>query len=290
MKILLVGKNGQVGFELERSLACLGEVVATDRSSLDLSDNQVIQSFILDLKPDLIVNAAAYTAVDKAESEKEIAWQINANAPKVMANVAAELNIPLIHYSTDYVYNGLGTVPWKESDSTEPVNYYGETKRAGEQAIEQSGCSYLIFRTSWVYDTRGKNFLNTMLRLAEQRDELSIIDDQIGAPTLSWHIADITAQVIAKSVIDSDFWSKHSGIYHLVGEGETSWFGFAEAIFEQMVKKGNKAPKLNAIPTSDYPTPAKRPLNSRVNTDKLYQHFKLRLPHWKQSLAIVLAD
>jgi dTDP-4-dehydrorhamnose reductase len=289
MKILLIGKNGQVGYQLERSLACLGEVIATDRSLLDLADKASIEKCIKDVAPDVIVNAAAYTAVDKAETEQELAYQINAIAPKIMAEQAAKLAIPLIHYSTDYVYSGIGDRPWSESDGTDPVNYYGETKRAGELAIEGSGCDYLIFRTSWVYDERGHNFLNTMLRLAETKDELSIIDDQLGAPTYSRHIADATANILSQAILDNIFWAKHNGVYHLVGEGETSWYGFAEAIFELSAMKGALKPKLNAISTADYPTPAKRPTNSRLNTDKLKQHFNLQLPHWKQSLVLALA-
>ena len=290
MRILLIGKNGQVGYELQRSLACLGEVIATDRSSLDLTDIEQIERVIYQVKPDLIVNPAAYTAVDKAETEQELAQQINATAPEVMAKQAAKLSIPLIHYSTDYVFDGTGETARLESDETDPVNFYGASKRAGEQAIEQSGCDYLIFRTSWVYDRRGQNFLNTMLRLAENRDELSIIDDQIGAPTYSRHIADATANIIAQSFNQADFWKKNKGIYHLVGEGETSWYGFAKAIFELSAANGGNSPKLNAIPTSEYPTPAKRPTNSRLSTDKLQQHFNIQLPNWKDTLAFVMSD
>jgi dTDP-4-dehydrorhamnose reductase len=290
MNIFLIGKNGQVGYELHRSLSCIGNIIALGRSELDLTDNGNIKAVIHDTKPDIIINAAAYTAVDKAETEQELAFQINAEAPKVIAEVASALNIPLIHYSTDYVYNGTGDEAWLESDETDPVNFYGETKRQGEIRIEQSGCDYLIFRTSWVYDARGHNFLNTMLRLAETKEELSIIDDQVGAPTYSRHIADATSSIISQSFLDDDFWGKHKGIYHLVGDGETTWYGFAEAIFNLNNKAGINKLKLNPIPTKDYPTPAKRPANSRLNTDKLYQHFNIKLPHWKQSLALVLAD
>jgi dTDP-4-dehydrorhamnose reductase len=290
MNILLIGKSGQVGFELHRSLSCIANVIATDRSDIDLTDNESITKFIHKAKPDIIVNAAAYTAVDKAETEQDLAYQINARAPEVMAEVALELNIPLIHYSTDYVYNGAGDKAWLETDKTDPVNFYGETKRFGEIAIEQSGCYYLIFRTSWVYDARGHNFLNTMLRLSETKDELSIIDDQVGAPTYSRHIADATANIISQSISDDTFWKKHKGIYHLVGEGEVTWYGFADAIFNLNKNLEGKKPKLNRIQTKEYPAPAKRPANSRLNTDKLYQHFKIKLPHWKQSLALVLAD
>ncbi len=290
MKILLIGKNGQVGFELQRSLACLGEVIATDRSMMDLTNNKQIKSFIKTIHPDLIVIAAAYTAVDKAENEKQLAYQINAVAPKIIAETAATLGAPVIHYSTDYVYNGTGDKPWLESDATDPVNYYGETKRIGEVGIEDSGCDYLIFRTSWVYDGRGHNFLKTMLRLAETKTELSVIDDQVGAPTYSRHIADVTASIISQSHFEKDFWHKHNGIYHLVGGGETSWYGFAEAIFDLALTDVQAKPLLHSIPTTEYPTPAKRPSNSRLNTNKLKQHFNLQLPHWKQSLALVLAD
>jgi dTDP-4-dehydrorhamnose reductase len=290
MKILLIGKNGQVGFQLQRSLACLGQLISTDRHSLDISDHTAIETTIKEIKPDIIVNAAAYTDVDKAESEKKLAYEINANAPLVMAEQANKFGAALIHYSTDYVFNGQGSTPWSEADETDPVNYYGESKRAGERFIQDSGCNHLIFRTSWVYDKRGQNFLNTMLRLADQQDELSIVNDQIGAPTLSWHIADVTSQVIAQSKMKEDFWQNNTGLYHLVSSGETSWLGFAEAIFEAMHGQGMKMPKLKPISSSEYPTLAKRPANSRLSSEKIKRHFNVEMPHWRDSLGLLLSN
>jgi len=290
MEILLVGKNGQVGFELQRSLACLGNITATDRNTLDLTSDESIRNLIQTLKPDLIVNAAAYTAVDKAETEQDLAMQINANAPKVMAEQAKQLDIPLIHYSTDYVFNGQNDQPWTEQDQTDPINVYGQTKLLGEQAIIDSGAAHLIFRTSWVYGNRGNNFLLTMKRLATERDELSVVNDQIGAPTWSRHIADVTANIIAQAKAAKDvtqFIEQHAGIYNLSGAGETSWHGFAKAIFEQMQQQDLQGAQLSAIPTSAYPTPAKRPLYSCLDSKKLHQTFGIQLPNWQTTLPLV---
>ncbi|RKZ94147.1 MAG: dTDP-4-dehydrorhamnose reductase [Gammaproteobacteria bacterium] len=287
MKILLVGKNGQVGFELQRSLACLGNITATDRNTLDLTDDDSIRSVIQALKPNLIVNAAAYTAVDKAETEQDLAMQINANAPKVIAEQAKQLDIPFIHYSTDYVFNGQNDKPWTEQDQTDPISVYGHTKLLGEQAIIDSGVAHLIFRTSWVYGNRGNNFLLTMKRLATERDELSVVNDQIGAPTWSRHIADVTANIIAQAKATKDvtqFIQQHAGIYNLSGAGETSWHSFAKAIFELLEQQGEQVAKLNAIPTSAYPTPAQRPLYSCLDNQKLHQTFDIKLPDWQISL------
>ena len=287
MKILLVGKNGQVGFELQRSLACLGNITATDRNTLDLTDDDSIRSVIQALKPNLIVNAAAYTAVDKAETEQDLAMQINANAPRVMAEQAKQLDIPFIHYSTDYVFNGQNDKPWTEQDQTDPISVYGHTKLLGEQAIIDSGVAHLIFRTSWVYGNRGNNFLLTMKRLATERDELSVVNDQIGAPTWSRHIADVTANIIAQAKASKDatqFIEQHAGIYNLSGAGETSWHSFAKAIFELLEQQGEQVAKLNAIPTSAYPTPAQRPLYSCLDNQKLHQTFDIKLPDWQISL------
>ena len=287
MKILLVGKNGQVGFELQRSLACLGDITATDRNTLDLTDDDSIRSVIQALKPNLIVNAAAYTAVDKAETEQDLAMQINANAPKVMAEQAKQLDIPFIHYSTDYVFNGQNDKPWTEQDQTDPISVYGHTKLLGEQAIIDSGVAHLIFRTSWVYGNRGNNFLLTMKRLATERDELSVVNDQIGAPTWSRHVADVTANIIAQAKASKDvtqFIEQHAGIYNLSGAGETSWHSFAKAIFELLEQQGEQVAKLNAIPTSAYPTPAQRPLYSCLDNQKLHQTFDIKLPDWQISL------
>lgn len=288
MKILLTGVQGQVGFQLQRSLACLGELHKTTRQDLDLSDISAIRSLVQQIKPDLIVNAAAYTAVDKAEQEKDLARQINAIAPAILAEEAKQLAIPLVHYSTDYVFDGSKNSPWLESDVTGPLNHYGLTKLEGEQAIIASECDHLIFRTSWVYDRRGHNFLNTMLRLAEERDQLNIVEDQLGTPTWSRHIADTTAQIVAQSKQDDAFWGKHSGIYHLSAAGQTSWKGFAEAIFKLAELDGRHVPKVSGISTAAYPTPARRPLNSLMDNGKLQQHFGLQLPDWQSSLEWVL--
>ncbi|THF72186.1 MAG: dTDP-4-dehydrorhamnose reductase [Methylophaga nitratireducenticrescens] len=288
MKILLIGAQGQVGFQLQRSLACLGQLHSTTRLDLDLSDISAIRSLTNDVKPDLIVNAAAYTAVDKAEQETELARQINTIAPAIFAEQAKKLAIPLVHYSTDYVFDGSKNSPWIETDVTGPLSHYGLTKLEGEQAILESECDHLIFRTSWVYDRRGHNFLNTMLRLAEERDQLNIVDDQIGTPTWSRHIADVTALALAQQHHNEAFWKQNSGIYHLSAAGQTSWKGFAEAIFKLAEKDGRRVPKVNGIPTTDYPTPAKRPLNSLMDNSKLQQHFGLQLPDWQQSLQWVM--
>lgn len=289
MRILLTGAEGQVGYELQRSLACLGTVVATDRMSMDLAATDVLAEKVRQAEPDLIVNAAAYTAVDKAEQEVELATAVNAIAPGVLAHVAVELGIPLIHYSTDYVFNGEQSRPWLEDDPVDPVNRYGYTKLAGEQAIEQSGADYLIFRTSWVYGARGHNFLLTMNRLRD-RETLSVVDDQVGAPTWSRHIADCTAQIIVQSLYQADFWQQHRGIYHLSGGGKTSWYGFAKAIFELLAQKGLAVPQLKAIPSSDYTVPARRPLFSCLDNQKLLTHFGLQLPDWHDSLEMVMRD
>lgn len=288
MKILLLGANGQVGSQLERSLACLSEVIACQRKGVDLTDENALQTLLPQLKPNLIVNAAAYTAVDKAEQEKTLAYQINTKAPQLLAEYAAQQHIPLIHYSTDYVFDGSNASSWVETDATNPLNYYGETKLQGELAIQQSGCQHVIFRTSWVYDWRGQNFLNTMLRLAETRDALNIVDDQFGTPTWSRHIADVTAQVISQSFKQSDFWQDHSGLYHLSAAGKTTWKDFAEAIFTISQTHGKSAPKVTGITTEEYPTPAQRPRNSCLNNQKLADHFGMRLPDWRQSLQWVM--
>lgn len=288
MKILLLGANGQVGFELQRSLSCLGEVIACQREQLDLTDTAAIQTLLTATMPNLIVNAAGYTAVDKAEQESIQAHHINAAAPRVLAEFSAENNVPLIHYSTDYVFDGENDTAWRETDRANPLNTYGQTKLEGEQAIQQSGCDYLIFRTSWVYDQRGQNFLKTMLRLAETKTELNVVNDQYGAPTWSRHIADVTALIISQSLSTTDFWQKNTGLYHLTAAGKTSWQGFAEAIFELHATARHPIPKVNGIATAEYPTPAKRPRNSCLDNTKLHQHFGLKLPDWQDSLRWVM--
>jgi len=293
MKILLLGKNGQVGWELQRSLSPLGELIALDRHAVDglcgdLSNLDALRATIRLLKPDVIVNAAAYTAVDKAESEAELAKRVNGQASQLMAEEAAALDAWLIHYSTDYVFSGQGSTPWQETDAVFPVNQYGASKLAGEQSIIASGCKYLIFRTSWVYGARGNNFAKTMLRLAKERETLSIIDDQIGAPTGADLIADVTALAIRQVVGQPQL----SGLYHLAAGGEVSWHGYASHVIafalgsgEQLVVKA-----VNPIDTSAYPTPARRPLNSRLNTKKLRDNFSLHLPDWQSGVNRMLRE
>jgi dTDP-4-dehydrorhamnose reductase len=294
MKILLLGKNGQVGWELQRSLAPLGEVLALDRHSSDfcgdLSQPERLAQTVLAWRPDVIVNAAAHTAVDKAESESELARCLNASAPAVLAQAAAQVGAWLVHYSTDYVFNGQGDQPWQEGDTTGPLGVYGQTKLEGEQAIAASGCKHLIFRTSWVYAARGGNFAKTMLRLAAERERLTVIDDQHGAPTGADLIADVTAHAIRSAVQQPEL----SGLYHLVAAGETSWHGYVSHVIAQARQMrpelALKVAEIAPVPTSAFPTPAQRPLNSRLNTQLLQQRFGLVLPHWQQGVNRLLAE
>lgn len=285
-RILITGKTGQVGYELERSLQGLGEIIAVDRSQLDLADLDQVRDVIRRIKPTLIVNPAAYTAVDKAESEPELALRINGEAPGVMAEEAKKLGAALIHYSTDYVFDGTKDGAYVETDPTCPVNVYGSSKLAGEQAIVASGVAHLILRTSWVYSTHGKNFLLTMRRLAQEREELGIVSDQFGAPTWSRTIADTTAHIVAQAMAATDpqqWWQERSGLYHLTAQGRTTWFGFTEEIMAHasIVKK----PRLKAILAQDYPVPARRPANSVLSSQHLIDTF-CGLPHWKDALAL----
>ena len=280
MKILVTGRNGQVGGALQHTLAGLGEIVTLDRTQLDLSDLDAAREVIRIIRPNLIVNAAAYTAVDLAETDEALAYRINAEAPGVMAEEAKRLGAGMIHYSTDYVYDGGKSGAWLETDATGPLSAYGRSKLAGEQAIAAVGLPHLILRTSWVYGLHGKNFLLTMLRLAQSRPELSIVNDQVGAPTWSVTIAEATASIIKK--FPDLFAVEHvSGIYHLCARGQTSWFGFAEKIFAHSLIQ--QKPKLHPITTADYPTPAVRPKNSVMNTDKFEQTFAT-LPTWDAAL------
>lgn len=299
MKILLLGKNGQVGWELQRALQPLGEVIALDRStsldglSGDLANFDQIKQTIEKVQPNIIVNAAAYTAVDKAESDQEMADLINHLAVKNLAELCQIHHILLIHYSTDYVFNGEGTKAWSESDLTDPVNLYGNTKRLGEIALERSGCAFINFRTCWVYGSHGNNFIKTMLKLASNREELSIIHDQIGAPTGAALIADVTAQALKYYLLMGAQQQKDLlGHYHLAAAGECTWFDYAQFVFELAKQKGQSLviQKVNAIETTAYPTPAKRPLNSRLNTNKLQANFKIHLPNWKLGVAQVLEE
>ena len=296
MKILLFGKGGQVGWELQRSLAPLGEVVALEFDSTDYCGDFTnlagLAQAVRQVKPDVIVNAAAHTAVDKAESEPELVRTINAIAPGVLADEAEKLGAWLIHYSTDYVFDGSGTTPWKETDATGPLGVYGQTKLEGEQAVAR--CTrHLIFRTSWVFAARGANFAKTMLRLAKERDELKVIADQIGAPTGAELLADVTAHAI-RTVQTAPDGQKLAGLYHLAAAGETSWHGYAQFVIERAQALGEtlKAGPNDILPitTADYPTPAQRPANSRLDTTKLRTTFGLHLPDWKDGVRRMLVE
>lgn len=284
MKILLTGSTGQVGYELERSLQGLGEVVAVDRSRMDLADLDQVRSVIRSVRPGLIVNPAAYTAVDKAESEPALAFRINAEAPGVMAEEAGKLGAAMVHYSTDYVFPGTDSAPRVETDATGPINVYGASKLAGEQAIAAAGIPHLIFRTSWVYGMRGKNFLLTMLKLAQERDELRIVNDQHGAPTWSRTIADTTALVLAQAQQGgAGWWQQNSGVYHLSSQGQTTWFGFTQAI----LAAARIECRLLPIASAEYPVPARRPQYSVLSSERLQERF-CRLPDWQEALRLCM--
>ncbi len=285
MKILLTGSTGQVGYELARSLQGLGEVVAVDRDRMDLSNLDQVRDVVRAVRPGLIVNPAAYTAVDKAETDSVLAHRINAEAPAVMAQEAKALGAALVHYSTDYVFNGTGAGPYRETDATDPINVYGQSKLAGEQAIAASGVDHLILRTSWVYGMRGKNFLLTMMRLARERDELRVVSDQHGAPTWSRTIADTSALILSQARVGgAGWWQQYGGTYHLTSQGHTTWFGFTQAILEAANIECNLLP----ITSAEYPVPAARPVNSVMNCNKLMSNFCL-LPDWKAALHLCLS-
>ena len=292
MKILLLGKNGQVGWQLQRALAPLGEIVALERKDAggDLADPQGLAAAVRAAKPQVIVNAAAYTAVDKAESEPQLARLINTEAPAALAREAAASGALLVHYSTDYVFDGSGSAPWQESDATGPLNVYGATKLAGEQAIAASGCAHLTFRTSWVYAAHGDNFIKTMLRLAATRERLTVIDDQKGAPTGAELIADVTAHAISQTLQQP----AKAGLYHLTAAGEASWFDYAQYVLAlaRQVGAPMKTPPdgVHPIPSNQYPAAARRPLNSRLDTRRLQAVFGLALPHWQAGVARVLEE
>ncbi len=284
MKILLTGSSGQVGYELARSLQGIGEVVALERAQLDLSDLDQVRDVIRRVRPGLIVNPAAYTAVDKAESEPELAYRINAEAPGLMAQEAKVLGAALVHYSTDYVFDGSEPAPRVEDDATGPLNVYGASKLAGEQAIAAAGIAHLIFRTSWVYGMRGKNFLLTMMRLAREREELRVVADQHGAPTWSRTIADTTALVLSQAHAGgSEWWRQNSGVYHLSSQGQTSWFDFTKAILEEAGIDCRVLP----IASDQYPVPAKRPQYSVLSSERLMARF-CHLPEWRAALRLCL--
>ena len=286
MKILLTGCSGQVGYELERSLQGLGDVVAVDRARMDLANLDQVRDVIREVRPQLIVNPAAYTAVDKAESEPELAYRINAEAPGVMAEEAKRLGAAMVHYSTDYVFPGTDPGARVETDATGPVNVYGASKLAGEQAIAASGVPHLILRTSWVYGMRGKNFLLTMLRLAKERDELRVVADQHGAPTWSRTIADTTAMILAQGRahgFDAGWWQQHGGIYHLSSQGQTTWFEFTQAIIE----RAGIDCRLVPITSAEYPTPARRPQYSVLSSQRLLERFG-HVPDWREALRLCM--
>lgn len=309
MKILLFGKGGQVGWELQRSLAPLGELVALDFDSTDycgdFTNLEGLHATVRAIRPDVIVNSGAHTAVDKAESEPELVRTINALAPAALAQAAMACGAWLVHYSTDYVFDGSGSTPWLESDTPAPLSVYGRTKLEGEQLIQASGCQHLIFRTSWVYGARGGNFAKTMLKLAQERETLKVIDDQIGAPTGAELLADVTAHAIRRALAPGSTGSGTasmnnsispviSGIYNLVASGEISWFGYAKEVVA-LANNTKLATKLvvksiDAVPSSAFPSAAQRPLNSRLNTSKLQTTFNLKLPHWKPGVARMLTE
>lgn len=294
MKILLLGKNGQVGWELQRSLAPLGEVIALDAKSSDycgdLTRLTELAQTVKTIAPNVIVNAAAYTAVDKAESDVDMAYLVNASAVDVLAKAAKQVNASLVHYSTDYVFDGSGDTPWLETDTVAPLSIYGASKLKGEQAILASGCQHLIFRTSWVYAARGHNFAKTMLKLGAEREQLTVISDQIGAPTGAELLADVTAHAIRSIETQPEL----SGLYHLTASGTTNWHDYARFVLQSARELGVEIKvsddAVEAIPTSAYPLPAKRPLNSRLNTDKLCASFNLTLPHWQTGVARMLTE
>lgn len=284
MDILLLGKSGQIGFELKRTLAPLGKIKAPSSAELDLTDTAVVDRYLIDIAPSVIVNAAAWTNVDGAESEPEVAYQLNTQLPRAIANYCKKNDCKVVHYSSDYVYPGSGKEEWLESSDTHPVNYYGQTKLEGDNAIIESDANYLIFRTSWVYSARRNNFMKTMLRLAETKKELSIINDQIGAPT--------TARLIAQTTALSLYGNLEKGVYNLATKGEVSWCQFAKEIFKKASLRGKSfaLESVSSIPTTEYPTPAPRPLNSRLNTSKLESALGIKLPFWEDELADTLEE
>lgn len=294
MKLLLLGKGGQVGWELQRSLAPLGELVALDFDSTDFhadfSRPEQLADTVRQVRPDVIVNAAAHTAVDKAESEPEFARKLNATSPGVVAQAAQEIGALMVHYSTDYVFDGSGSKPWKEDDATGPLSVYGSTKLEGEQLVARHCAKHLIFRTSWVYAARGGNFAKTMLRLAKERDKLTVIDDQFGAPTGAELLADITAHAIRATLQDPS----KVGLYHAIAGGETNWYDYARYVLELAQQAGVELKagpqQVEAVPTSAFPTPATRPHNSRLDTSKLQAAFGLVLPPWQNGVARMLRE
>ena len=287
MKILLIGKNGQVGWELRRSLAPLAEVVAVDYPEINLTDTPALRQLVAGTRPAVVVNAAAYTAVDKAETETELCWQINAVAPGVLAGEAKKIGALMVHYSTDYVFDGAKTSPYVETDAPNPMGAYGRSKLEGDRAVKASGADHLIFRLCWVYGARGQNFMLTMQRLAREREKLRVVGDQLGCPTWSRMIAETTALALKQVLAGADR-SVFNGEYHLAASGQTNWHEFASRIIELMPEAERKCRAVEQITTPEYPTPAKRPANSVLDCGKLQKTFGLRLPDWEASLRQVL--
>jgi len=300
VRVLLTGASGQVGGDLLPMLEPFASVIAPGRSELDLGNPGEIQRFVSETRPHWIINPAAYTAVDKAESEPELAYAINADAPRALGEAAAQLRIPVIHFSTDYVYSGAGSTPWVEDDAPGPLGVYGSSKLAGDQALAASGAAYIILRTSWVYGTAGKNFLRTILRLAQEKDELRIVDDQHGSPTWSRDLARTVVHIIRSVSADSVARTKpiHEivrevrGVYHVAGAGDTTWFGFAREFLRTAaeVRPQSRLAHLAPIATRDYPTPAQRPLNSRLNCSRIRDVFGVAMPEWEESAATVTRE
>jgi dTDP-4-dehydrorhamnose reductase len=303
LRLLITGATGQVGWQLQRTLAPLGDVIACTRAQLDLADPEAAAKTVRELTPDIVVNAAAYTAVDKAESEPDLAHTVNAVAPGLIADELSRTGGLLLHYSTDYVFDGAKPGPYEEDDSTGPLNVYGRTKLAGEQAIAASGCSHIILRTTWVYDIRGKNFLRTVLRLAREREELRMVGDQHGTPTWARTIAESTSQIVARCAQhrDSPGWG-YAGVFHLTAAGQTTWAGFAEQILEDYESLASwpadtgefgsplMAKRVVPITSEQYKVPARRPLNSLLSNARLFSTFGLRLPDWRAQLRLALQD
>jgi len=286
-RILLIGKIGQVGWELRRTLGPMAQVVCVDFPEIDLTSGDSIRRWVRETKPNIVINAAAYTAVDKAESEADKAMAINGVAPGILAEEAKNLGALLVHYSTDYVYDGTKTTPYVETDAPNPLGAYGHSKLAGDEAVRAVGGAHLIFRLCWVYGARGQNFMLTIMRLACEREKLRVVSDQVGCPTWSRIIAETTALALRQAAGASD-WAALTGTYHLASSGVTSWQGFAQAILNLMPAEGKKCSVVEAISTPEYPTPAKRPAYSVLACDKLERVFGLRLPHWEESLKQVL--
>ncbi len=289
MKILLTGKNGQVGFALHKKLVSLGEVIATDRNELNLENPDAIRAFIEKIKPDMIINAAAYTDVDKAEKEIELAHKVNTEAPRVLVEKATQLNIPMIHFSTDYVFDGLKNEPYVETDQTNPQSVYGETKWKGEEAVRNHK-KHIILRASWVFGSRGQNFLKTILRLIQEKTSLDIVSDQRGAPTSVDVIADVTYNIVKSILIEPNF--KNFGTYHVALGGETNWYQYACFITDEAMRLGFKTSMtshdINAISSDAYSTIAKRPINSRLDTTKIKKVFMPEFPNWQEEVAAIL--